>query len=766
MRKTIHRILSLLLVLAMLCGFALPAMATRDQSAAEMESTSQFQPLAFEKLEDGTVTPVLGTQAVEEMETAPLYADTDMVRVSIVLEGGSTLDQGWSTLDIAQNAEAMAYRSSLKQSQAEVTASIERAIGGELDVQWNLTLAANIITANIQYGQMAEIAAVEGVESVFLETRYEPAVVDTEETVDPNMATSGEQIGSNLDWANGYTGAGSRIAVIDTGTDTDHQSFNAEAFEYSLQLQAEEAGMSYDEYVASLDLLDAEEITAVASQLNVAENNWLYSMVPDLIAMDCYGTMKLPFGYNYVDRDAFSITHDGDSMGEHGSHVAGIATANAWIKNAEGGFDKALDTVYVQGVAPDAQLITMKVFGRSGGAYESDYVAAIEDAIILGCDVVNLSLSTATPGYTTFANSNNAGDYQAIMDSLVESDTVVSISMGNSYSWTQYSASATGTPYADDVNFFTGGAPGVYTNSLAVASVDNIGRTDPNFTVGEETFYYNDSYKMNTSETIQPLTSVAGEYEYVIIDGDGMPAEWDATGISLEGKIAVCSRGTGSDGSIDSFAKKCSIAVERGALAVVVYNNRAGDESAYMNMTGYTYTQPAVFITQANGIRLKEASTPITDADGNVVGYTGTMIITASVVPTSSDPAYYTMSDFSSWGVPSNLSMKPEITAPGGSIYSVNGADKSGTAYENMFGTSMAAPQITGMAAVVAQYIRENGLEEQTGLSVRQLAQSLLMSTAEPLREEARQLLVCPEAGRRPGQCGRRRHRQLLPDDG
>ncbi|MBQ7872106.1 MAG: S8 family serine peptidase, partial [Oscillospiraceae bacterium] len=87
-------------------------------------------------------------------------------------------------------------------------------------------------------------------------------------------------------------------------------------------------------------------------------------------------------------------------------------------------------------------------------------------------------------------------------------------------------------------------------------------------------------------------------------------------------------------------------------------------------------------------------------------------------------------------------------------------------AYENMFGTSMAAPQITGMAAVVAQYIRENGLEEQTGLSVRQLAQSLLMSTAEPLREEARQLLVCPEAGRRPGQCGRRRHRQLLPDDG
>ena len=37
----------------------------------------------------------------------------------------------------------------------------------------------------------------------------------------------------------------------------------------------------------------------------------------------------------------------------------------------------------VQGVAPDAQLITMKVFGKNGGAYESDYLVAIEDAIVL-----------------------------------------------------------------------------------------------------------------------------------------------------------------------------------------------------------------------------------------------------------------------------------------------------------------------------------------------------------------------------------------------
>ena len=45
----------------------------------------------------------------------------------------------------------------------------------------------------------------------------------------------------------------------------------------------------------------------------------------------------------------------------------------------------------------------------------------------------------------------------------------------------------------------------------------------------------------------------------------------------------------------------------------------------------------------------------------------------------------------------------------------------------------MASPQVAGMVALAAQYLEEHDLAEKTGFSPRQLAQSLLMSTAEPM---------------------------------
>ena len=495
-----------------------------------------------------------------------------------------------------------------------------------------------------------------------------------------------------------------RIAVIDTGTDTDHKSFDAAAFDYAIAEDQKASGETYD-------LLDAAEIGQVLTQLN-AYKRTLQSGKPTAAtptAEKLYGTTKLPFNYNYVDGN-FDVTHDNDSQGEHGSHVAGIATANRYVKT-ETGFASALEEVKVQGVAPDAQLITMKVFGQNGGAYDSDYMAAIEDAILLGCDAVNLSLGSASAGFTT-----TSGVYDQFLSEIVDTDLVLAVSAGNSGSWADNAWN--GYLYSDSVNLDTVGAPGSYTNSFTVASADNVGYTGQYLTVeGRQIFY------TETESGAAAIATLAGqELAYVFTDGIGNPEDWE--GIDLTGKVAVCARGE------ISFSQKAQTAADAGAVAILIYNNAAG--SINMDLSDYTGSAPCVSITQADGAWMKEQAKAVQNENGEAWYYTGALVVAEGVSSIVYDDPI-TMSSFSSWGVPGSLELKPEITAPGGYIYSVNGVIPGGESYETMSGTSMAAPQIAGMSAVTLQYIQEAGLAEKTGVGARALAQSLLMSTAEPL---------------------------------
>ena len=690
------RLLSLLLVVAMLAGLTVPVSAAGSNGS-----------VTFRQVDNDTVSVDLLTQVPDQEIHTPEHLASDVVRVSIILDGRSTLEAGFSTQNIADNAEAVSYRAGLLAQQKAVTAAIEAKTGEQLDVAWNLTLAANIISANVKYGQIAAIEAVPGVKSVVLEAIFEPDVVAKDETAKPNMATSSAQIGSGAAWAAGYTGAGSRIAIIDTGADVNHQSFDPAAFEYSLAERARSIGMSTEDYMAGLELLDAQEIAAVAEQLNVA-----------IDAGQTYVNSKVAYGYNYVDKD-YDIIHMNDSKGEHGSHVAGIAAANAFVSDGNGSFVPALESVFTQGVAPDAQLLIMKVFGKNGGALESDYMAAIEDAIILGADSVNLSLGGGYPG----SSKCPTPEYQAIMEQISNSGTVVSMSAGNSGTWVEQAYNG-GHLYADDVSLQTDGSPGSYTNAMAVASVDNDGVTGAYVGVGGKAFIYSETQYSN-----EPFATLAGEQEYVYIDGYGSDTDWAAVGEALVGKIALCIRGGGI-----SFYVKAEEAVKAGAIGTFICNNTDGVLN--MNLADYSMTAPVAALTMADAAAIKAASTPVTGENGEILYYTGTMSVSAGMSTVQMNSPYYTMSKFSSWGVPGSLELKPELAAPGGSIYSVYGEIPGGGGYDQyvyMSGTSMAAPQIAGMAALVAQYIRERGLEEQTGLSARHLSQSLLMSTAVPM---------------------------------
>ena len=687
---TLKRAMAVVLALVLTLSLVTPTWAMSSSSVA---TKGENNGITWEKV-DNIKLPIKENAAVEE-DAQQQYADTDVVRVSIVLSDPSTLDKGFSASDIASGSKkAMKYRDKLESKQDKMAKTIsKKALDGQaLDVVWNLTLATNIISANVQYGQIEKIEKIKGVDSVLIETQYEPCVVKESETTDPNMATSSNMIGSNFAWANGYTGAGSKVAIIDTGADTDHPSLSGAAYSYAVK------GLGITPVTAA-DYADKLE------KLNALKKNG------DLKAEDLYVSAKIPFGFNYIDAD-LDVTHDNDKQGDHGSHVTGIAAGNRYIEQADGSFAPALDTALTQGVAPDAQVYTMKVFGKGGGAYDSDYMAAIEDAMILGCDSANLSLGSGNPGYSRQSDAK----YQAILEAVVNSGMVVAMSAGNSGHWFENTPYA--YPYAESVSWATNGSPGSYTNSLGVASVDNVGSTGNYVEFAGTKMFYTDT----TEAPIQPMTALAGEQRFVYVDAVGNPEDFAAVGDELKGAIALCNRGE------INFTAKGNNAVAAGAIGTIVVNNAAG--TLNMSTDGYTATAPYVSLTLEDGLIIK-AGAEKKEANG-VTYYVGKLTVGSKPGVKVQTADYYTMSDFSSWGVPGSLELKPEITAPGGNIYSL----QNGGGYQNMSGTSMASPQVAGMAAVVAQYVRANKLTEKTGLTARALAQSLLMSTAVPMYQD------------------------------
>jgi len=697
MSKFLKKCVAMLLALSMISSFVVTGWAADETDSHEHDHSADVE-LKLEEIDPATLhveREGLVSDEDEPAVAAEPYALTDRVRVSILLEEPGALDAGYSAQGVGTNSAAQSYRSALRASQDTMARRIsETVLGGEpLRVKWNLTLAANIIAAEVPYGKIDAIRRLDGVQDVVLETRYAPAeTVDEGSVAYPNMTGARDMTNSNGTYSSQYTGAGRRVAIIDTGLDTDHQSFNADAFNYAVN----EAG-------ASGQLLTQTQVNSLKSSLNGKNGTYL--------------SAKIPFAYNYIDNNT-TVNHTGDTQGEHGSHVAGIAAANRYLKSGSS-YVSAAEQVGVVGQAPDAQVMVMKVFGSGGGAYDSDYMAAIEDAIVLGADAANLSLGSALPGITTVSTT-----YQSIMSGLVSKGMVVSISMGNNTSW-----DSNKQLYADDVNLHTGGSPGSYANALTVASVDDSGTSAPYL-------LFNNQLELRYLEgggsaSNAAMTTVAGTYSYIYLDSYGTSAEFTSLKSLVNGKVALCNRGS------TSFYEKANAAMAAGAVALIVVNNQAGTIS--MALDGYTYTKPVVSIKQSEGAAIKAMSSAQTSS--GVTYYTGTIKVGGADDLTAM--AYYEMSSFSSWGVPGSLILKPEITAPGGGVKSLNGYHKEDSstyagghdAYELMSGTSMAAPQITGISAVIGEYYAENGIQTKTGLPLRKFAQSVLMSTATPVLE-------------------------------
>ncbi len=451
----------------------------------------------------------------------------------------------------------------------------------------------------------------------------------------------------------GYDGSGMVVAVLDTGIDSNHTAFSVDNF------TSENFGLTYDDVAAVID------DTVAAEQLD------------GLTVDDVYINEKIPYNFDYadVDPDAYS-THN-----NHGTHVSGVIVGND-------------DTI--RGVAPNAQLVSMKIFSDVMDTARTAWIlAALEDCIVLGVDVINMSIGTACG----FSRESDEEAVDGIYDKLRDSGICMVVAASNSYSSAYGSEKNGNLGLTSNPDTGTVGSPSTYDGVMSVASI--AGAETPYIEYDNKIIYFVETTN-GAAEENNFYDSLLGDknsmkIDYVLIPGVGRTADY--TGVDVEGKIALVRRGS------NTFEEKAMIAQEQGAAGIIIYNNVSGD----IKMNVGDATLAVCSISQDDGEMLAEKGS-------------GTLKISRKQ---TSGPF---ISDFSSWGPTPDLKIKPEITAHGGSILS----SITGGSYDRLSGTSMACPNLAGVVVLLRQYVVENYPDiADDNQKVNTMVNCLLMSTAD-----------------------------------
>ena len=397
-----------------------------------------------------------------------------------------------------------------------------------------------------------------------------------------------------------------------------------------------------------------------------------------LTASDVYISEKVPYGFDYADGDAdvFPIRSD------HGTHVAGVIAGK--------------DDV-ITGVAPNAQLAIMKIFSDIEDSARTSWIlAALEDCVVLEVDVINMSIGT-TAG---FSRERDQERISGVYDRIRELGISMVVAASNSFTSTYGSDKNGNLGLTSNPDNGTVGSPSTYKGALSVASVN--GAKTPYMLYGDTIIYYIEATDRVSEEKefvadLLPEGTNEAEYDFVTIPGAGRSADY--TGIDVAGKIVLVSRGS------TTFEEKAMVAEQKGAAGIIIYNNVAGD----------------IKMTVGDA---KLAVCSISQDEGEMLAAVGSGKIKISRTQTSGP----FMSDFSSWGPSPDLEIKPEITAHGGMILSsVPGQD-----YDRISGTSMACPNVSGLVAILRQYVRENfPAIADNNVEIAAVVNRLLMSTAD-----------------------------------
>ena len=486
-------------------------------------------------------------------------------------------------------------------------------------------------------------------------------------------------------------GEGTVVAVLDSSFSVEHNAFTA------LSSNVEKK-------------LSEEDVSAIKSSADFHGKTGIYY------------SDKVPFVYDYggsvtISSDGNSYTYNGDNNVEspaslHGMHVSSIATANGEFT----------------GVAPNAQLLFMKVFGDvvSGGSgqlcTDDMIIEALEDAASFGVDVVNMSLGSDLNDFTTKLEKNgitvavaagnegkgnwsNSGVYAFNTTDFVENGV-----LGN-YATSDFATSVVSANIFDDSSLTSEIAVGNHTIYGSDQLINYVGMEEGSEYQEEHPFW----------ELIpEGKTSVA--LEYVLIPGYGSINDKDTESgeqygddfadIDVKGKVAVIKRGG------ISFYQKVQNAKTKGAIGVIITNDTGKGSIGRLDLSDLAISN---YIPVYLGT--KEDYDALEAAENKVITITKSQ-----------------MSTFSSDGSSADLGLHTEIATPGqniaGAINTPIDADDSNKeilhdAFGYLSGTSMATPNYAGAVSLILG--EQDFASEDEELKFKDTLESRVMTNATPL---------------------------------
>lgn len=437
--------------------------------------------------------------------------------------------------------------------------------------------------------------------------------------------TSVKFIGGDKAHAAGIKGQGMKVGIIDTGIDFTHAMLGGagtvEAFK-AVDPDKASSGYPNAKVVGGIDLVGTEYDSGSGDYKK-------HLPIPDENPMD---------------------------QGGHGTHVAGTVA----------GVGDGVETY--SGVAPDALLHAIKVFGADGSTGDAVVIAGLEYAADPNrdasmddqLDVVNMSLGSSYGSPHVL--------YEEAIGNLSRGGTVVVASAGNSGNFD-----------------YIVGAPSIVEEAISVAaSVDDMAQNwkfaSVRFDAAAESFIA-EAIQGPITKPIAEVGDLSGKLVAVGLAAEDFSSEVAA---NLKGHVALIDRGQ------VAFADKIRRAAAAGAIGVVVANNQPGQP---ISMGGEgKFEIPALMIKQDLGVTLKAKI-----AAGETV-----VIHFQNDAKIEKPELIDTLTGFSSKG-PRSIDglLKPEISAPGSNIISAKMGE--GNKGVQMSGTSMAGPHVAGVMALLKQ---------------------------------------------------------------